>query len=209
MSARRYSWIILLALVLLAPFVLQLFVGARPSSAAPAKNADKLIIITSHAEDIRREFADAFRKWYMHRTGKDVDIDYIALGTGDIKRVIEDKAVLYDNPAIHTYQIDLAWGGGDYFFDSEIKKNLQGVELDPAIMAEAFPNPTLNGLPLYDLHNKPPHWYGAALASFGITYNRDVLRYLKLPDPTTWVDLTDARYSNWVIAADPVRSTSS
>lgn len=210
MNIKRYSWIILLALVLLAPFVLQLFVGARPSSAAPAKDADRVNIITAHAEDIRREFADAFRQWYRGQTGRDVYVDYTALGTGDILRVIEDKAdTLYADPKIHTYQIDLVWGGGDFFFDVQLKRHLQGVELDPTLMAEAFPSPTLNGLPLYDLRNKPPHWYGAALSSFGITYNRDVLRYLKLPDPLTWADLTDARYFNWVIAADPVRSTSS
>jgi spermidine/putrescine-binding protein len=35
-----------------------------------------------------------------------------------------------------------------------------------------------------------------------------VLRYLDLPDPKTWSDLADPKYSNWVIAADPTRSTS-
>jgi ABC-type Fe3+ transport system substrate-binding protein len=204
---RRYIWIILFVLVLITPFVLRLFLGEK-SSAAPAKNAEQLIIITSHTEGVRREYSDAFRDWYKNKTGKDVNIDYIALGTGDIQRVIEDKAdTLYKS--IHTYQIDLAWGGGDYFFDSQIKQHLQGVALDPAIMAEAFPNPTLNGLPLYDSHNNPPHWYGAALASFGITYNKPVLSYLKLDPPTTWADLGDFKYNNWVIAADPVRSTSS
>ncbi len=174
-------------------------------------SADTLVIYTPHAEGVRREFADAFRGWYRSRFGRDVYVDYTALGTGDIRNAIEDRAdTFYADKNIHSYRIDLVWGGGDFFFDVQLKKHLQGVAIDPVILAEAFPKTTLDGLPLYDLHNTPPHWYGAALASFGITYNRDVLHYLGFtpPDLSTWADLADPRLGNWVIAADPVRSTS-
>jgi ABC-type Fe3+ transport system substrate-binding protein len=203
---RRYSFLILFALVLITPFVRRLFLGAATSS--PAKPGSlRLNIITAHAESIRREFADAFRAWHLKNYGSDVDIDYTALGSGDIPKVFQDKAETIF-PKLGTYQIDLAWGGGDYLFDVQLKAYLQGVQLDPALMAAAFPNPELNGLPLYDLKSKPPKWFGSALASFGITYNRDVLRYLKLPEPKTWTDLSDPRYAGWIVAADPTRSTS-
>jgi iron(III) transport system substrate-binding protein len=39
-------------------------------------------------------------------------------------------------------------------------------------------------------------------------YNKDVLRYLQLPEPKTWRDLADAKYRGWVITADPTRSAS-
>jgi iron(III) transport system substrate-binding protein len=204
---RRYSLIILFALVLIVPFILQLFLGAAKTTSPLKPGALRLNIITAHAESIRREFADAFRAWHQKKYGQDVDIDYTSLGSGDIPRVFQDKAETIF-PKLGTYQIDLAWGGGDYLFDVQLKPYLQGVDLDPGLMHEAFPNPMLNGLPLYDIHNKSPHWFGSALASFGITFNRDVLRYLKLPDPKTWTDLSDPRYAGWIVAADPTRSTS-
>jgi spermidine/putrescine-binding protein len=39
-------------------------------------------------------------------------------------------------------------------------------------------------------------------------YNRDVLAYLHLPEPRTWADLADPRYSGWLELADPTRSAS-
>ncbi len=53
-----------------------------------------------------------------------------------------------------------------------------------------------------------PSWFGSALSSFGICFNRDVLHYLQLPDPKTWRDLANPRYRGWIIAADPTSSSS-
>jgi iron(III) transport system substrate-binding protein len=105
--------------------------------------------------------------------------------------------------------IDIVWGGGDYLFDQQLKKAgyLQPFDLDPAMMAVAFPKPDLNGVALYDKGN-PPAWFGAALASFGILYNKDVLRHLGVPEPKTWRDLSDPRYINWIAMTDPTRSAS-
>jgi ABC-type Fe3+ transport system substrate-binding protein len=203
---RRWILVILFALTLLTPFVLRLVLGASTTS-APAPGAVQLTIITAHSEGICREYADAFRKWHKEKYGSDVYVDYIGLGSGDIPKVFKDRAeVLY--PKLHTYQIDLAWGGGDFLFDHQLRPYLQGVKLDPALMQAVYPKPTLNGLPLYDVKDTPPIWFGSALASFGITYNRPVLRYLDLPDPKTWTDLSAPAYAGWVIAADPTRSTS-
>ncbi|NBB83786.1 MAG: extracellular solute-binding protein, partial [Alphaproteobacteria bacterium] len=49
---------------------------------------------------------------------------------------------------------------------------------------------------------------GAVLSSFGIVYNRDVLKLLGLEAPTTWSDLADARYDGHVALADPSHSGS-
>jgi ABC-type Fe3+ transport system substrate-binding protein len=209
---RRYFLIILFALVLITPFILRMVLGAQASSPA-ANGAAPLVIITSHVESVRREFADAFRDWHKKTYGQDVNVDYISLGTGDIVSMLKDRAeVLY--PKLHTYQIDIAWGGGDYIFNNDLKPFLQdGVHLDPAIMAAAFPKPTLNGLPLYDAKNNPPHWWGAALSSFGITYNNSVIEYLKrdhpkLPEIKTWNDLSAPGYFGWLVLADPGPSAS-
>ena len=206
---RKYVPLILFVIVLVTPFILRLAMGVT-SSSATGVDAVKLIIITSHAEGIRREYADAFRAYHKLKFGTDVAFDYIAYGSEDMRRFLKDKNELY-SPTHSTLDVDLAWGGGDYLFDKQLKKAgfLQQTALDPEVMKAAFPNPTLNGLPLYDTASTPPYWVGTALSGFGITFNRDVLRYLHLPDPTTWADLSDPKYMTWVIAADPTRSTSS
>ncbi len=209
---RRSLIPILLLVTLVTPFALRLALSVKTAGAAAA-GAAPLRIITSHAPGIRQAYADAFRAWHKQKYGTDVAVDYTAYGTSDLVRALQDANTLFD--ATHTLGYDLAWGGGDFVFDHDLKGNkggslLQGVTLPPAVLAAAFPNPKLNGLPLYDLKggNDGPQWFGTALSSFGITYNRDVLRYLGVPDPTTWADLRDPRYVNWLIAADPSRSKS-
>ena len=205
---RRYLIPVLLLLTLVTPFALRAALSVR-SAGRPAADAAKLRIITSHAPGIRTAYADAFRAWHRQKYGTDVDVDYTAYGSNDVVRTLQDADKLYAQK--HTLDYDLAWGGGDYMFDVQLKGLLQGVALDPAVMAAAYPKPDLNGLPLYDPKGKPPVWFGTALSSFGITYNKPVLRYLHLPDPTTWADLADPGYGaggGWVVAADPTRSTS-
>jgi iron(III) transport system substrate-binding protein len=211
---RRYLVAILFLLVLLTPFVLRRIIGAT-SLAKPSASATPLVVITSHSESIRREFASAFQVWYKRNYGEDVYIDYIALGSEDITRLLKDRRdTMYKE--LGTYQVDIAWGGGDYNFDnaSQLAPFLKGVKLPPELMKKAFPQPTFNGLPLYDARNNPPHWYGAALAGFGITYNRPVVKYLqkldpRTPEPKTWTDLAAPGYFGWLAMADPGRSTSS
>ena len=207
---RRYLIPVLLLLTLVTPFVLRLGLTVRSAGAAGA-DALPLRIITSHAPGIRQAYADAFRAWHRQHYGSDVNIDYTAYGSSDMVHALEDADHLYGQTGTLGY--DLAWGGGDYLFDVQLEGHkggslLQGVSLPPGVMSAAFPNPKLNGLPLYDLKATPPQWFGTALSSFGITYNRDVLRYLGVADPTTWADLRDGRYLNWLIAADPTRSAS-
>ena len=134
-------------------------------------------------------------------------IDYRVLGTHDIVKYFEtSKATTFAK--LGTYQADLVWGGGDYVFDVQLKAPgyLQGVAIDPAVMAGAFPKKDLNGVNLYDVKSNPPQWFGTALSSFGIAYNRDVDRYLKIADPQTWTDLASAKYftaGGWLVA--PIR----
>jgi iron(III) transport system substrate-binding protein len=101
------------------------------------------------------------------------------------------------------------WGGGDFLFDNQLKTPgyLEGVELSPEVMDRCYPQRVFNGIAMYD-ESKPPQWFGAALSSFGIVYNRDVLRYLDVPEPKTWDDLADPRLLGWFISGDPTRSAS-
>src|SRR5439155_2608226 len=128
-------------------------------------------------------------------------------GASDIVRYFDSaRRTLY--ASLHTYQVDIVWGGGDDLFDNRLRAagHLEGVRLSDDVMRAAFAQKTINGLPLYDLKSDPPQWFGTALSSFGIVYNRDVLRYLGLAEPTTWADLRDPRYRGWIALADPTRS---
>jgi ABC-type Fe3+ transport system substrate-binding protein len=202
---RRYLLIALFVIVLVTPLLLRVAVG---EARAPAlgRDAATLVVVSPHAEAIRGEFADAFSAWHQAHYGKPVFVDYrIYGGASDLNRYFDAaKSTLYAK--LGTYQIDIVWGGGDDLFDRDLRPHLQGVALPDAIMQNAFAQKDINGLPLYDQKATPPVWFGTALSSFGIVYNRDVLAYLGLPEPKTWSDLLDPRYRNWLVLADPTRS---
>src|SRR5262249_49324944 len=169
---------------------------------------DRLVIITPHLEAVRRKFATAFAAWYARKYHRPVSVEYLSFGGGEIIRFFQASEAGYARSG--SYQADLVWGVSDSMFNDVLKSRyLEPVKLDPATMRAAFPRPDIGGVPLYDPDPvNGPRWFGAALSSFGIMFNRDLLRYLGLPEPTTWSDLADPRYRGWVQLADPTRSAS-
>ena len=203
----KYAFPILFLLVLATPFVVRAIIG--DATERPSTGELRLVVITPHGEPIRREFGDAFSEWHRARFGKTVVVDYRNFGGGASDIVKYFKATKDSNLFQKTgnYGVDVVWGGGEDLFSQQLKEPgyLQSVDLSPEVMAAAFPKPDIAGVPLYD---KDRHWYGTALGSFGIVYNKDVLRYLGLPEPKSWDDLTDPRYRGYIIMADPTRSSS-
>ncbi|HEX4123633.1 MAG TPA: extracellular solute-binding protein [Tepidisphaeraceae bacterium] len=216
--------LILIAIVLAVPFVLRAMVG-RPAEqtevGAGGEAGGRLVIVTPHDQSIRREFARAFDEWHRRHFGTGASIDYRSPGgTNDILRLLETTYRSYrgargnlsaDGPA----GIDLAWGGGDYFFDKQLKPAgiLQPMHLTPGLLQSAFPEPTLYGVKLYDTTRAKdgtptPQWVGVCLSSFGIIYNPDVYAALGLPAPQRWGDLADPRLAGMVALADPSHSAS-
>lgn len=53
------------------------------------------------------------------------------------------------------------------------------------------------------LYDDDQHWFGTALSGFGIVYNRDLLKQLGLPEPTTFAELGEPRLFRRVALADP------
>jgi iron(III) transport system substrate-binding protein len=210
---RRYAFVILFLVVLVTPFLLKLAAGTEARERAQG-DALPLVIISAHVEGIRREFADAFAQWHQEKFARPVQVDYRSYGgASDIVRFFDSSrdTVFKDQG---TYGIDLVWGGGDYLFEVQLKNPkrpehgvLQPVALDPAIMKAAFPKADLGGVPLYD-RAAEPQWFGTALSSFGIVYNKDVVRHLGLPEPKTWRDMAHPKYRGWIGLADPTRSAS-
>lgn len=204
---RRYVPLLLFGLVLVAPFLLRVAAGG-PGRTAPGGPTLRLVIVSPHNEPTRREFQTAFSAWHEAAFGQRVLLDFRSYGgASEIVKFFEASRRRYDIEG--TYKIDLVWGGGSYLFDQQLKKPgyLEGVRLPEALMRTVFPRADLGGVPLYD-RSEPPSWFGTALSSFGIVYNKDVLRHLGLPEPKTWRDLTDPRYRDWIALADPTRSSS-
>jgi ABC-type Fe3+ transport system substrate-binding protein len=210
---RRSLPIILFLVVLLTPLVLSFIYGT--TSQAKFDPSRTVVIISAHPESIRREFAEAFARWHQEHFGSPAQVEFRNVGGGgEVVQYFTEAQSQFDRT--HTYQIDLIWGGGDYFFENKLKYFgsganrkpgcLEAIQLPDDVMRFAFPNPTLDGVQLYDV--KDHTWYGTALASFGVCYNRDVCRVIGAIEPTQWNDLADARWNNWLVLADPTMSAS-
>ena len=167
--------------------------------AAPARAADRVVVISPQWEGIKVEFARAFSNWHQTRTGRPAAVDWRDMGgaSDDLRFILSE---FRQNP--QTIGIDLFFGGGiDPYVELEKSGLLERFD-PPAGMLDGIP-PDLAGLPIYD----PGHrWFGAALSSFGILRNDEVIRAMKLPTPRTWRDLADPRLRGWVGSGDPRNS---
>jgi len=197
---RRLS-LILLALVILALLIPSLLVGSD--------RADRrLYVVSPHWEGIKYEFEHGFRDWYRKRTGTVVDVVWLDIGgTSRVKHYLEGE-VSRAADANDSVDIDVVFGGGDFMHRNLAKARatlrdgtkvpiLNRVDLPPEIAADL---PTDFG----GIHLRDPDgvWLGAALATFGVVYNKDILRRKGLPEPREWADLADPRLYSWVAAAD-------
>jgi iron(III) transport system substrate-binding protein len=219
---RKYGFIITFVILLIAPLVAHAIHGAWHSDIESA-SGNRLVIITPHAQDIRNEFRWAFADWHQKKYGDAVDIEYLNPGgTNDIRRELDLKyrALREANGGKLPPEdqvnigIDLVWGGGDYYFNSQLKPLgiLQPIAIGPHFLAAVYPQPAIAGVKLYDQATDssgkllPPQWVGVCLSSFGIIYNPDLYRSLNLPAPHTWTDLADPRLSASLSLADPTHS---
>jgi iron(III) transport system substrate-binding protein len=219
----RYLPVILFALVLAAPFALRSAV-VRDNSQQSGANAERLVVVTPHPDDVRKEFARAFNTWHLAHYNSAVTIDYrVPGGSTDVKRLIAAVYQPYRDangnlPEDTPIGLDVAFGGGDFFFASELAPLgvLQPMHLPPDLIEAAFPQPTLAGVKLYDQTKgadgtPTPLWVGVCLSSFGILYNPDAFQSLGMPAPSDsdgWNDLTDPRLAGLLALADPSHSGS-
>lgn len=221
---RLYAVLVVFLLVLVAPAVVARLVATPDPHAAAARDTGdlRLDIITSHNQDIRNEFAAAFSRWHQDHYGKPVRLVYTTPGGGgDIQRLLDntyppnmDKEGNL-KPGFRA-PFDMAWGGGDRFFDRDINAYLMPADVPPDVLKAAFPDPRLAGIRLYDYKApttqsaKPPapKWVGVCISSFGIVYNSDVYQRLGLELPKTWVDLTRPELASWLALANPFTSSS-
>ncbi|MHC4142281.1 MAG: ABC transporter substrate-binding protein, partial [Planctomycetota bacterium] len=157
-----------------------------PRRAAPPDGA-RLIIITPHNEQIRYEFSRAFEAWHADRFGARVHVEWsVPGGTSEILRMLRSQyaAEQLKRPAVPI---------------------TAPIDFDDGWLESVYGDNRIGDARLYD---PLKHWFGTALAAFGIVYNRDVLAELGVAEPRTWADLADPRLEGWVAMADPAHSGS-
>ena len=112
--------------------------------------------------------------------------------------------------------VDVLFGGGAYDFQQQSEAGtlvpeagpgtgLRGLkQKHPAWFSDAGIPENVSGEPFRDARDR---WAASCLSSFGIVFNRDVLRRLGVKkEPLSWRDLADPRYFGQLALADPGRS---
>jgi iron(III) transport system substrate-binding protein len=117
----------------------------------------------------------------------------------------------HDDPAAFWCGADLFFGGGEY---DHRKAAEQGLLVPP--WPDGLPDslrvdaegrewlPVSRGGELW----RNATWFGNAVSTFGIVFNRDRLRALGVPEPRAWADLADPRLCGQLGLADPTKSSS-
>ncbi len=155
-----------------------------------------LIVVSPHQEGIRMEFGRAFSHWHKREFGTTVEIDWIDIG-GTTKDEQYVKASFARRPEGGDFDIFFGGGTDPYLTFTEL-----GITLPfrlPEKELSRLPK-EIGGVPLYDPSCK---WYGTSLTSFGILYNKVVLKRLGMEAPEKWEDLADPKFFGLVSLADP------
>jgi iron(III) transport system substrate-binding protein len=208
MKTRAWIIVSLLALIIALPLSLRRATDTRSSSRAD----DRLVILTPHNESIRQEFGEAFARHWRATTGRSLHVDWRTPGgTSEIRMVLDAGFKAAEETGRSGIGVDLFFGGGEPDFAGQARKGrllpLRIFETRPEwFSGENAPIPQTHTGERYYPEDKL--WVGTCMSQFGICYNPDVLRRLKLPDPTAWEDLGDPRYRGAIALADPTKSGS-
>ncbi len=170
----------------------------------------RLLVISPHGSDIRREFSDAFSAWHQKKYGTPVKVEWPDIGgTSNVLKVLN---AAYDKGDNSLY--DIVFGGGSASFKqlaqqkdsagNSILVRLPALpigEHDPIddIQASLFGNP---------LHGDGGVWVAATMSRFGISINKDRLTELRLNPPRTWESLAQPEWLDRLSLADPSKSGS-
>ncbi|MCB9839213.1 MAG: extracellular solute-binding protein [Phycisphaeraceae bacterium] len=214
---------VVLATLIAIPFVL------RPASATTATGTPTLIIISPHNEQIRLEFAGAFKAWHQREYGEPAAIDFRRPGgTSEIRAqlmaIYESAAkrgnILPDGAMAEgiTMPYDLCFGGGTYehgllkrgvtvpIGDENVRIPISApIEFDQATLDDWYGENRIGVSTLYDPDR---YWFGLATSSFGVLCNLDALARQGIEIPQRWSDLADPDFMGLLALGDPRQSGS-
>lgn len=217
-----------LFIVVLVAALVALPVALRPEGRETSSDAERLVVITPHNEQIRHELGRGFSRWMRETLGRDAAIEWRTPGgTSDIRKLLEsqyaaaiERGIIKPGvaPPAGTMPYDIIIGGGTY----EHSRLARGVEatvagervrvplsapadIDTRTLEEVFGENRIGPSRLYDPGLR---WIGTTLSSFGILYNVERLAERGVAPPESWEDLTDPRLAGWLALADPRQSGS-
>lgn len=161
--------------------------------------ADKLVIISPHRKSIQNEYVPAFKQWYQTKYKTDVDVEWLDQGgSNDDVKFIKSKFAATPKSS----GIDLFWGGGTTTHtEISTAKLADTLKLSPEIQKQV--PKSMGGMAI---GNKEGTYISQAVSSFGIFYNKPLLKLEKLPEPTTWESLADAKYKDKIVLTDARKS---
>ena len=155
-----------------------------PQTTTQAQQGIVLRILSRHPTNILDMARNAFLK-------SDLAKRY---GIVDIRTVVVDAAIWPD--FIRRGNADVLWGGGPTLFDSLYINNLLAPLDSELVLSVARDIPDrIGGSPMKRIGSDGKiYWIAAAISSFGITINNDVIKQFNLPVPSTWEDLGKPEY---------------
>jgi iron(III) transport system substrate-binding protein len=180
------------------------------------------------AKLLKSEYLGAFQYHWEKKLGQPWTTD-VATAALDGKFKLSDTPDSAHSPAEKARRafldsdvgigVDLFFGGGPYDFYQQARNGVlvatakDGAGGLPAIrkqhpqwFSDTGVPETLSGETFRD---KEDRWIGTCLSSFGIVFNRDVLKRLGIEqEPSQWQDLADPRLFGQVALSDPSKSGS-
>lgn len=164
---------------------------------------------------LKSEYSAAFQDHWTRELGRP--------WTAEVARQFLSGKAPADDPARRAFLtspvgigVDLFFGGGAYDFQVQAEAGTLVAEQGPgtglAALRERYPDwfsevgipENVSGEPFRDSADR---WVACCLSSFGMVFNRDVLRRLGIEqDPRRWRDLADPRLAGQLALADPGRS---
>lgn len=157
-----------------------------PQTATQAQQGIVLRILSRHPTNILDMARNAFLK-------SDLAKRY---GVADIRTVVIDASAWPD--LIKRGGADVLWGGGPTLFDTLYINNLLAPLDSDLVLCVAKDIPDkIGGNPMKRVGpDGKTYWVAAAISSFGITINNDVIKQFNLPVPSTWEDLGKPEYGS-------------
>ena len=184
--------------LILAACMATLLTGCAEKSTS---DTDELVYISPHKDHIKSEFESAFKTYYKEQTGRDVRFVARSIDGGG-SSILNYLRNVYSTS--ESSGIDLLWGTGE---NPHISLESEGLLEPLELSADIYENipAEFGGMRMY---SKGKCWYGTVLSSFGMVYNKELLKALELPSPTKWSDISHKQFYGKIILADPSKSSS-
>ncbi|MDR1458007.1 MAG: extracellular solute-binding protein [Puniceicoccales bacterium] len=147
------------------------------------------------------------KPWTQEMRSAFIRLDQINLATAT---PIEAEVVNAFRSSQVGCDIDLLFGGGVYDHKVQAAK---GFSVPSTIMHRRPDLFTEDAIPEFfageRLWDRDGYWIGTSLTSFGIIYNADAIKALKVTTkPSSWMDLADPKYFCGIAIVDPTKSSS-